>query len=148
MVGGSAMVGRPGGQQKMTTHHMIVGYIIGSKNLSRFGCPGLPGSDPRSIRENRLHQGKNKGFNTKSNKNNGFQYKINRNGLGWMGIHAPKTLNSEKPFLDFGLSQFCATLGGFVFFFKKKHVPISKRHIFDVFDQTTSNLVPILSHYG
>ena len=22
---------------------------------------------------------------------------------GWMGIHAPKTLNSEKPFLEFGL---------------------------------------------
>ena len=25
---------------------------------------------------------------------------------GWMGIHAPKTLSSEKPFLDLGPSQF------------------------------------------
>ena len=27
-------------------------------------------------------------------------------GWKWMGIHAPKTISSEKPFLDFGLSQF------------------------------------------
>ena len=29
-----------------------------------------------------------------------------------MGIHAPPTLSSEKPFLDFGLSQFGVFLDG------------------------------------
>ena len=30
----------------------------------------------------------------------------------WMGIHAPKTLSSEKTFLDFGLSPFGVFLDG------------------------------------
>ena len=32
-----------------------------------------------------------------------FNRKLIEMDGGWMGIHAPKTLNSEKPFLDFGL---------------------------------------------
>ena len=68
---------------------------------------GAPHRKAAPTRENRLQQGKNIGFNTKSNKNDGFEYKMNRNGMGmdgeWMGIHAPPTLSSEKPFSDFAL---------------------------------------------
>ena len=47
-----------------------------------------------------------------------------------MGIHAPPTLNAEKLFWDFALSQFRASVRGSVFFSCKNTSPFQKELVF------------------
>ena len=72
------------------------------------------------------------------------------NGNRWrMNGDVPKTPKASETILGFWPFPVLCDCGRISFFVQQqKHVPLSEKHVLDVFDQKSSNLVPILSQYG